>query len=203
MFFLSTGNEAGGHGLGASPPLMTVLPETLRLLPSLKALNPAGAMPPVIGAGGLSIGSHLAALTALGAAGAVYGTRFLLTPEAQYTDEQKRILSAATGADTLRTMAFDEARGTTDWPKGVDGRGIRNATVEDAFKGIGDASARRTRYAQAAKEKDTSRIVTWSGTGVGLVDKIKPAEEVVEEITKDAIEALRTAHRAVDGSWKL
>lgn len=113
-----------------------------------------------------------------------------MTPEAAYTPEQKQILTDADESRTKRTMAFDEARGTMGWPKGVDGRGVVNETVHDYERGLGDSESRRERYGEAVKEKDTKRIVTWAGTGVGNVSKIMPAAEVVQEIEKEAIEAV-------------
>lgn len=118
------GNEAGGHGVAASLPLLTLFP----LLANEVALySRAGRpKPPVLAAGGLATGAHVASLLALGAAGAVLGTRFLLSPESKYTDSQRAALLAAPSALSVRTMAFDEARGTLGWPAGVDGRGLRN-----------------------------------------------------------------------------
>nr|KAI5450745.1 hypothetical protein NCC49_002753 [Naganishia albida] len=81
---VAQGNEAGGHGSASSPPLLKLLPSIARALPSYKALNPT-TKSLLLGAGGLSYGSHLAALIALGAHGAVYSTRFLLSPECTYS----------------------------------------------------------------------------------------------------------------------
>ncbi|PWN27291.1 NPD-domain-containing protein [Jaminaea rosea] len=185
-----TGVEAGGHGLGASPPLASFLPLVRAQLPSWQTSNPAGSQPLLLAAGGLHSGQSLAACLAQGADGAVFGTRFLMTPEAAYTPEQKQILTDADESRTKRTMAFDEARGTMGWPKGVDGRGVVNETVHDYERGLGNPESRRERYGEAVKEKDTKRIVTWAGTGVGNVSKIMPAAEVVQEIEKEAIDAV-------------
>ena len=67
---------------------------------------------PVLVAGGLANGSQLAGMLAMGAAGAVYGTRFLLAPESKYNDSQRAALLAASSSSTVRTMAFDHARMT-------------------------------------------------------------------------------------------
>jgi nitronate monooxygenase len=184
-----TGGEAGGHGLADAPPLPALLAEVKRNF-AAKGIKP---LPPLLGAGGLSDGASLASIMALGAAGGVFGTRYLLTPQAQYTDKQKKILLESTG-ETLRTMAFDEARGTTGWPKGVDGRGVFNQTVVDYDAGH-DEESRRKRYEQAAKEQDSDRIVTWSGTGVGNMNDIIDAADLTQKLTaeaKEAIESLRS-----------
>lgn len=113
-----------------------------------------------------------------------------MTPEATYTQEQKTMLVDADEGRTKRTMAFDEARGTTGWPTGVDGRGLVNDTVHDYEAGKGDAASRRQRYGEAVEQKDTKRIVTWAGTGVGNVKRVMPAGEIVYEIEREAIEVI-------------
>lgn len=111
------GIESGGHGHGSAAPLLTLVPEVLSVIP------PAGVL---LLAGGLSSGAHVASLLALGASGVVLGTRFLLSPESLYTDAQREALLRAKNNSTVRTMAFDHARGSLDWPEGIDGRALRN-----------------------------------------------------------------------------
>jgi nitronate monooxygenase len=112
------GVEAGGHGYGNAPPMRPLLSSILAVTPDDR--------PPTIGAGGLATGKDVAELLALGAAGAVLGTRFLLTPESLYTNAQRQALIDANSTASVRSMAFDQARGTLGWPSGVDGRGLRN-----------------------------------------------------------------------------
>jgi nitronate monooxygenase len=48
-------------------------------------------------------------MLALGAVGAVYGTRFLVSDESLYSTEQKKALVDAKGScTTIRSTAFDE-----------------------------------------------------------------------------------------------
>ena len=156
---------------------------------------------PVLGAGGLSDGRSLAALLSLGCAGGVFGTRFVLTPESQYSDKQKEALIKASHSDTIRTFAFDDARGTLGWPKGTDGRGIRNLTVSEYMNDILEAQRqgkqddgaqrRMERYKQAAKEVDVDRIVIWAGSGVGSMNSLVKADELVSLITQQTVEAIQ------------
>ena len=83
--------------------------------------------PPILGAGGIVNGAQVASILALGASGAVLGTRFLLSPESLYSNVQRQALIAAPTGSSVRTMAFDQARNTLGWPKGIDGRGLRNS----------------------------------------------------------------------------
>lgn len=101
------GFEAGGHG-GANG-------ETINaFIPALKNLlierNLPGKRPALVAAGGLTHGSHLAAMLALGVDGIVCGTRLLATPEATYTDAQKQAILAAKSVDTIKTTLFDDLR---------------------------------------------------------------------------------------------
>lgn len=149
--------------------------------------------PIILGAGGLSTGSDLAAVLAHGAQGAVYGTRFLLTPESTYSEIRKEVLLKAEGSGTKRSHAFDQARGTTEWPAHVDGRGVSNETVKDFDDGVIGIEERQKRYGTAEKEGEKDRLVVWAGTGVGNMKQIKPAGDVVRDLEQEAIEALQRA----------
>lgn len=121
------GIESGAHGHGSAPPLSDLLQSILA------RFSDSPQKPIILAAGGLANGRDIASQLAHGASGAVMGTRFLLTPESKYTDAQKKTLIAARSEDTVRTMAFDYARGTIDWHEGVDGRGLRNGKLFYAF----------------------------------------------------------------------
>lgn len=120
--FCHSGNEAGGHGIRNSLPLLTLFPLLLEKITAVSDGHP----PPLVGAGGLATGAQVAALLTLGASGAVLGTRFLLSSESLYTDRQRQALLEAQSSDSVRTMAFDYVRNILSWPKDVDGRGLRN-----------------------------------------------------------------------------
>lgn len=66
FFGFTTGVESGGHGAGYALPL-------LNLLPLILAASPTDS-PPVLAAGGLANGGHVAAVLTLGASGAVLGS---------------------------------------------------------------------------------------------------------------------------------
>ncbi|EIW58710.1 2-nitropropane dioxygenase [Trametes versicolor FP-101664 SS1] len=181
------GNESGGHGGAAAPSTMVLLSEVLAALPKESA-------PPVLAAGGIANGTQAAAYLTAGASGAVLGTRFLLTPESPYSDAQKSVLLGANSLQTVRSLAFDDARGTNSWPAGVDGRGIRNKIVGDAEAGA-DAQTLQERFRAAAQAGDPEYLLVWSGQGVSLVNDIKPAKDIVEELHADIVQALQRAQR--------
>ncbi|KII85788.1 hypothetical protein PLICRDRAFT_115422 [Plicaturopsis crispa FD-325 SS-3] len=185
---VAQGSESGGHGYASAPPLNVLIPSILAALPD--------DAPPILAAGGLSNGAQVAAMLTLGASGAVLGTRFLATPESLYSEAQKQALVSATATSTLRSMAFDRARGTMGWPDGIDGRGIRNKMVDEAESGASDEELMRN-ASQRAKDGDLDGVVIWAGAGVGLVDAIKPAQEIVRELRESAVKHLEVSSALV------
>ena len=187
------GHEAGGHGHANAPPRDVLLSTVLDNIASWNARSP-----PVVSAGGISDGRAIAAQLTLGADGVLVGTRFLLTPEATYSSAQKEKLLRAVGTDTVRSLAFDDARGTLDWPDGIDGRGLRSSTVDEydaAAQGlerpVPGQPERHARYVQALQAGDTEREVTWSGVGIGQVRTIQPAAEAVQHLHTTTVHALK------------
>ncbi|KAG6891617.1 hypothetical protein C0992_002656 [Termitomyces sp. T32_za158] len=173
---IAQGIEAGGHGSSSAPSLLTLLSEILSAIPK--------DGPPILGAGGIVNGSQLASLLVLGASGAVLGTRFLLSPESLYLESQRQALISAPEGSSVRTMAFDYARNTLGWPEGIDGRGLRNSTVDEFEKGANVEDLQRN-YAEGMKTGDIDRIVTWAGASVGLLSRIQPAKVSHAEISSN------------------
>jgi nitronate monooxygenase len=116
---VAQGAEAGGHrstfelGSGGEVPLVG----TMALVPQVVDAVDV----PVVAAGGISDGRGLLAVLALGAAGALMGTRFLLARESGAHPAYRKRLLDATEEDTLVTRAFT----------GRPARGLRNRFVEE------------------------------------------------------------------------
>jgi NAD(P)H-dependent flavin oxidoreductase YrpB (nitropropane dioxygenase family) len=70
---------------------------------------------PVMAAGGIADGRGLAAALALGAQGALLGTRFLATKESPLHPDFKQAVLDSDGHDTILTEIPDIARATV-WP---------------------------------------------------------------------------------------
>ena len=103
---------------------------------------------PVVAAGGIADGRGVAAVLALGAAGALMGTRFLATPEADAAEDYKRRLLAARETDTVHTELYD-----LGWPRAPH-RVIRNSTYE-AWEAAGcPPPGQRPREGQPVAELD-------------------------------------------------
>jgi len=137
-------------------------------------------------------------MLALGAEGAVFGTRFLVSEESLYSAEQKQAVRDAKGPRaTIRTTAFDEVRGTLGWPAGIDGRGLTNQIVSDQLEGLLSLEDRKRRFVEGARERDARRMVVWAGTGVDMVNDSKPAKTILVELHQEAIENLMRVGRTI------
>lgn len=192
---VAQGWEAGGHvrGMVATMPLVPTVVDAVRPTP-------------VVAAGGIADGRGLAAVLALGAAGAWIGTRFLASHEAAIHRRYQELLLRASETDTIYLDNLFDVR----WPNAPH-RTLRNKTIE-AWEAAGrPASGQRpgegeviatsrssgpiVRYQSytpgADVEGDIDALSLWSGQSVGLVSKLQPAGEIVREIAEEARLILR------------
>jgi NAD(P)H-dependent flavin oxidoreductase YrpB (nitropropane dioxygenase family) len=189
---ITQGFEAGGHVRGVVTTFVLV-PEVRDAIGDL----------PMLAAGGISDGRGLAAALALGADGAVFGTRFLASREASAHPKYKRAVVDAHASDTLHTKLFD-----VGWPDAAH-RVIRTPLV-DAWQRAGSpaspdragegevlAHLRRggvdaplPRYSvnppSDSVEGDLSGLPLYAGQSVSLIERIAPAGEIVRQIATEA-----------------
>ncbi|WP_225725001.1 MULTISPECIES: nitronate monooxygenase family protein [unclassified Nocardia] len=175
---VAQGGDAGGHvGRKAIG--------TLSFVPSVVDLA-AGV--PVLAAGGIADGRGLAAVLALGAAGAVIGTRFEASFEAVVTAEVTKALLDAHGADTERNTVLDIARGSA-WPDRYPARTLRN-TVIDRWQHREDElradTAALAELRAAIDREDPDAMPIWAGQALGLITSVAHADEIVHSIAAEA-----------------
>ncbi|MQY30073.1 hypothetical protein NRB56_56710 [Nocardia sp. RB56] len=181
---VAQGGDAGGHSGEKAIGTMSFVPAVVDLAGSI----------PVLAAGGIGDGRGLAAALALGAAGALIGTRFQASPEALVSEEIGKALLAADGEDTEINRTLDIARGAP-WPANYPARTLRNAFLErwrDRDEELRGSPEALREYREAAARGDVSVIPVWAGQAVGLVADIEPAADIVAAI---AAEAERTLAR--------
>ncbi len=168
---VAQGSEAGGHGR---------LDRTLAdLVPAISAAVPDV---PLVAAGGINDRHDLVAVQALGAAGVALGSALYATPEALDADAAKQLLVRMGGDDTVRSTVYDLVRGP-EWPAGYVGRSIRTELTDEWTGREGDLRAVTgpliARHNQAIADSDVSFRVVWAGEGIGDIDRIRPAAEIV------------------------
>ena len=178
------GDEAGGHRRTANcAGFVTLLPEVADLLKR----DGKGSEIPLFAAGGIADGRGVAAALAVGAAGAVLGTRFLATPQARikegYRDEVVRAENG--GENTVRTQLWNHLRGTFGWPGDYMPRGVVNASYREEKEGVPFEELKR-RHDEAVEKSgneawgmERGRTATYAGAGVGLVRGVEDAGELV------------------------
>lgn len=178
---VAQGVEAGGHGAN---------PDGGRsLMPLLPAVVDAVAPVPVLAAGGIADGRGLAASLALGAAGALIGTRFYAATESLGHANAKARIIESSGDATLRTRVFDVAR-AIDWPGEWTGRAIANDLTGRWHRReaeLGQAlDVERARYADAAASGDVNTAVVWAGEGIDLMSSVDSAAMIMERLVNEA-----------------
>ena len=100
---VAQGGEAGGHGMTVRS-TFTLVPDVVDLV---AARSPHTL---VVAAGGVADGRGLAAALALGADGAVVGTRLWASAEALVSPRAHQQAIQASGDDTFRTRVYDVVR---------------------------------------------------------------------------------------------
>ena len=180
---LAQGNEAGGHT--GETNLLPLLVDLLVRYPNI----------PTLAAGGITSGRALAGALAAGAAGASLGTALLATPEAvEVPDAYKDQILRSAGQDTAYTRLYD-LLSDDPWPEGIAGRVYRNRFVREWDGRDADILAHReelaTDVAAARYHQDPETGSVYMGQGVGQVNAIRPAAEVMRDICQDAEGILR------------
>jgi enoyl-[acyl-carrier protein] reductase II len=187
-FVIAQGTEAGGH---------TGTVATMPLVPQI--VDAVGDRTPVVAAGGIFDGRGLAAALSLGADGVWLGTRFIATPEARVVDGYKEALLEAHEDDTVISRGFT---GKTlrairnDWTQYIEEHPeelrpfpeqMGRAVAANALHLGGDTST----------PVDPNKECYPSGQGVGAIDALIPAGELVRRIVDEAEHALARAAATV------
>jgi nitronate monooxygenase len=173
---VAQGTEAGGHGGGRST------------LPFVPAVVDLVAPVPVLAAGGIADGRGVAAALCLGAGGALIGTRFIATNEANITPAYKGEILRRTGDETERSELFDLAA-SAPWPKPYTMRYLRNRFL-DGWRGredelAADADTKRC-FADAIERYDLGILPVAAGEAVDLIGKLESASDLVGSIARQA-----------------
>lgn len=166
------GTEAGGH---------TGEIGTLALVPQVVD----AVKIPVVAAGGIADGRGVVASLALGAQGAIIGTRFIATPEATAARQYKDRLIQAAQDDTQRTRCYS----------GKPLRSLKNRYIAEheahpeTIKRFPEQlliSSGKQVMAYWNPEADPDATCMPAGQGVGSFRAIQPAGDVLRQIVAQA-----------------
>lgn len=180
---VAQGTEAGGHCGEVST--LVVVPEVI------EAIDDAV---PVLAAGGIVTGRQMAACVALGAAGAWTGSVWLTTEEAETEPHTVAKMLAATSRDTIRSTGRTgkPARQLiSDWTDAWRPNEAGHPTLPLPLQSmIAEPTLRRIDKLAAAGHPGARALSTYFvGQGVGLMNKVKPARDVVFEFVQDYLAA--------------
>ncbi|MGK9220375.1 MULTISPECIES: NAD(P)H-dependent flavin oxidoreductase [unclassified Microbacterium] len=179
---VAQGGEGGGHGVGTRSTL-TLVPEIADLI------TRSGSEPLLLASGGIADGRGLAAVLALGADGAVVGTRFLVSEEAAISSEARARAVDLSGDDTVRQSVYDIVRGK-DWPAAYSGRVLNNGFVAQWHGRETVLSEQlvevRDQFTAAVGERnfDVANLIV--GEAVGLISTVDNAERIVRSMVETA-----------------
>ncbi len=184
---VAQGTEAGGHGARRGR-------STLPFVPVVADL---AAPTPVLAAGGIADGRGLAAALALGAAGALIGTRFQATAESLADPAIKKAIVTGRGEDTERSTVLDIARGSR-WPAAYPGRTLGHPFL-DQWRGreaelAADPAARQA-YRDAVARGALTPLPVWAGECADLITDLPPAADLVAALAAQAEDVLTRAGR--------
>ena len=180
-FVVAQGTEGGGH---------TGTVATMALVPQV--VDAVGDRVVVVAAGGIYDGRGLAAALAMGADGVWVGTRFIATPEARAVNGYKDALVAAHEDGTVITRAYT---GKTcrvlrnDWTEEHERDPSRLQPFPAQVIASMQAGVNHLGFPEGT-EVDESREFYPAGQGVGGVDSIGPAGELVERFVREAEAAI-------------
>lgn len=176
------GAECGGH-------------PGLDMIGSMVNAGLAGArltIPWLIG-GGIGTGAQIAAVLAMGGAGVVVGTRFLVADEIWAHPGYKQALIEATENDTA--LGMHTVRNTVRAFANETMRELRrieaerpDVTIQELLPLVSGKLGRR-----AYETGDVSRGVLSAGQSLGAITKTAPLADIVEELERDMLAALRRA----------
>jgi len=191
---VAQGTEAGGHC--GEVTTLVLIPEVL------KAIKPIREVP-VLAAGGIMNGKQMAACMAMGAAGAWTGSVWLATRESETSEifREKMIEASSRDAVRVKTRTGKPARQlrsawTEAWERSPNSPGglpmpLMSLISEPAFRSI-------NRAAEAGNPKAREMVSYFVGQGVGLIDSVRSAGQVVQEFKEEFLEAIEGLNTLVE-----
>ena len=184
---VAQGTEAGGHGAGRGRSTLPFVPVVVDL----------AAPVPVLAAGGIADGRGVAAALALGADGALIGTRFQATAESLADPSAKKAIIEGRGADTERSNVLDIARGSR-WPSKYPARTLGHPFL-DQWRGREDELAAnpeaRQAYQDGVARGDLPALPVWASEAIDLITDLPSAADLVAALAAQAEQALARAGR--------
>ncbi len=170
---VAEGFEAGGHNGHAELTTMVLLPQVKHALKNLDLF--------VVAAGGIASGAQMAAAMALGADGVQVGTRFAATVESSGHPAYKKALLEAgpTSTHLVIKKGIPVRLLENDFRRRIEEAEANGATRELLVEMLGAGRERLGMF-----EGDVHNGELEAGQVAGMINELRPAAEVVEELIK-------------------
>lgn len=183
---IAQGNDAGGHT--GMMPLLPFLPQVVDI---------AGDVP-VLAAGGIGDGRGLAAVLVLGAQGALMGTRFIASNEAE--SDWPRLpdqVLAASADDSVWTTAIDiqQGDGRSRWPSGIGARSLRTEWLDRWSDHPEELADLLSDDPEADHAEGHDPTPAYAGPIAGMVSEHEPAARIITSVAADAAQILESSGR--------
>ena len=185
---VAQGTEAGGHC--GEVTTMVLIPEVI------KAIKPIREVP-VLAAGGIMTGAQMAACMAMGAAGAWTGSVWLATMESETSEIFREKMIEASSRDAVRTRSRTgkparqlRSSWTEAWERDPSSPGALPMPMQSLISESALRSADRAAAAGNLKARDM--VTYFVGQGVGLIDGVRSAGQVVQDFKLEFAEAVET-----------
>ncbi|MEV0119741.1 nitronate monooxygenase [Streptomyces sp. NPDC050844] len=185
---VAQGTESGGHGARHGRSTLPFVPLVVDL----------AAPVPVLAAGGIADGRGVAAALALGAAGALIGTRFQATIEALVAPSIRTAIIEGRGQDTERSAVLDIARGAGWSTDRYTARALSHPYLDrwrDQEAELADDAQARQEYQDDVARGAIPPLPVWAGEAVDLVTDVPSAADLVTDLAAQAEGALTRAGR--------
>ncbi|ODV88430.1 hypothetical protein CANCADRAFT_146156 [Tortispora caseinolytica NRRL Y-17796] len=196
------GGEGGGHT--GSIPTSILIPAVVDAVKGRKSPL-SGKQVPVVAAGGMYNGRSLAAALAFGAQGVWVGTRFICAEEAGASKTHQEKVLTASYDDTIRSIIFTgrplrirKSPYIVDWNenrqeeiKALTAKGILPWEYE---------SERLEKEGKLTEEIEDQAVPYLMGEVAAVVNDIKPAKQIVDEMVAEAVESIKKLNSYVGRS---
>ncbi|MBN1612824.1 MAG: nitronate monooxygenase [Deltaproteobacteria bacterium] len=147
----------------------------------------AAAPTPVLAAGGIGDGRGVAAALAMGCVGVWVGTRFLASKEGGALEVQKEAILAAADEDTRRTYLYTGKTSRATYNKFHDLWEQSGLEALPFPTQVMIASSLVEMFTKAGKKE---YIGPFAGQVAGLIQDIKPAARILEEMVEQTVDIL-------------
>ena len=187
---VAQGTEAGGHCGEVST--MVLVPEVVQAVRGFAGVS-------VLAAGGIMTGRQMAAGIALGAAGAWTGSVWLATSESEVSETFRQKMIEARSRDTVRSKGrtgkysrqlrsgWTDAWARPDSPAPLP-MPLQSMLSEPALQ-------RAAQEADQGNAQARELVTYFVGQGVGLVESVRSARQVVQDIREEFAQAIADVER--------